>query len=218
MFNLITRFHLLQLLVLLAITAVAIFRVPADFVFPAHWTTGGADWLWPRNLALPVGPAIALILLVTFAILGRLLTKNHLAKVRHILEPALTLLLAVIVVVQLGLLLTGIGSDLDLIRLTAFALGATLVVLGIVFAEAERHTYAGLRLPWPIVGDAAWRTIHRITGLAFGLSGAGLLALAWFDPEVGPLVIALAVALALPTAIAALATVAFRLVGAGANR
>lgn len=213
MFNLITRFHLLQLLVLLAITAVAIFRVPADFVFPAHWSGAGADWLWPRNLALTVGPLLAIVLLFSFAILGRLLTSNHLAKVRHILDPALALQMAVIVAVQLGLLLTGIGSDLDLIRLTAFALGATLVVLGIVFAEAERHTYAGLRLPWPIAGDAAWRAIHRITGLALALSGAGLLALAWFVPEIGPLLIAFAVTLALPPAIAALATLAFRLAG-----
>ena len=218
MFNLITRFHLLQLLVLLAITGVAVFRVPADFAFPAHWGSAGADWLWPRNLTLPIGPALALSLLGGFAVLGRLLTKNHLAKVRHILEPALTLLLAVIVAVQLGLLLTGIGSDLDLIRLTAFALGATLVVLGIVFAEAERHTYAGLRLPWPIAGDAAWRAIHRITGLAFGLCGAGLLAMAWFVPEIGSLLIAFGISLALPIAIAALATLGFRLTSSSAGR
>jgi len=218
MFNLITRFHLLQFLVLLAITGVAIFRVPGDFAFPAHWATGGADWRWPRNLALPVAPLLGIVLLAAFAVLGSLLTKNHLAKVRHILHPALTLLLAVIVAVQLGLLLTGIGSDLDLIRLTAFALGATLIVLGIVFAEAERHTYAGLRLPWPIAGDAAWRAIHRITGLAFGVSGAGLLALAWFGPETGPLLIAFAVTLAFPTTIAALATVASKLTGSAATR
>ena len=218
MFNLISRFHLLQGLVLLAITAVAIFRIPADYAFSAHWAGGKADWLWPRNDALPAGPVIAALLLAAFAVLGRALTKNHLAKVTHILQPALTLLLAVLVAVQLGLLLTGIGSDLDLIRLTAFALGATLVVLGIVFAEAERHTYAGLRLPWPIAGDAAWRAIHRITGLTFGLCGAGLLALAWFLPEIGPLLIAFGISLALPTAIAALATLAFRLAGSNAGR
>ena len=213
MFNLITRFHLLQLLVLLAITGVAILRVPADFAFPAHWGRAGADWIWPRDLTLPVAPALSLVLLAGFALLGRALTSNHLAKVRHILEPALTLLLGVIVAVQLGLLLAGIGSDLDLIRLTGFALGATLIALGIVFAEAERHTYAGLRLPWPIAGDAAWRAIHRIVGLAFGVSGAGLLILAWFDPEIGPLVIGLAVVLLLPPTVAALATAAFSLTG-----
>ncbi len=210
MFNLITRFHLLQLLVLAAITGVAIFRVPADYAFPAHWTASQADWSWPRNLALPVAPILAILLTTAFAILGRLLTKNHLAKVRHILEPALTLLLAVIVAVQLGLLLNGIGSDLDLIRLTAVALGITLVVLGAVFAEAERHTYAGLRLPWPIATDTAWRRVHRITGAAFVVAGTGLLAMAWFAPDPGPLIVAFAVALFVPPLLAALATIVSR--------
>jgi uncharacterized membrane protein len=138
------------------------------------------------------------------------LTRNHLAKVRHILEPALTLLLAILVAVQLGLLLTGIGSDLDLIRLTGFGLGAVLLVLAIVFAEAERHTYAGLRLPWPIAGDPAWRIAHRVAGAGFGLAGAGLLALAWFSPDPGPLVIGFGAALLLPVALAGLVTIALR--------
>lgn len=210
MFNLITRFHLLLLLVLGAITGVAVFRVPADYAFPAHWVGGQADWLWPRNAALTVGPVIAVGLLAVFALLGRALTKNHLAKVTHILQPALTLLLAVIVAMQLGLLLNGIGSDLDLIRLIALALGLVLVVLGIVFAEAERHTYAGLRLPWPIVGDGRWRKAHRVTGAAFGVAGAGLLAMAWFAPDLGPLVIATGLALTLPPLLAACATALFR--------
>lgn len=206
MFNLITRFHLLQLLVLGAITGVAVFRVPVDYAYPAHWAGSLADWLWPRNAALTVGPVIAAVLVAAFAVLGHLLTKNHLAKVRHILDPALTLLLGVIVAVQLGLLLNGSGSDLDLIRLTAIALGLLMLVLGVVFAEAERHTYAGLRLPWPVVGDNAWRRVHRVAGLAFGLAGAGLLAMAWWAPDLGPLVIAFAAALTVPPLLAAAAT------------
>lgn len=206
MFNLITRFHLLLLLVLGAISGVAVFRVPADYAFPAHWGASQADWLWPRNAALIVGPVIAVILLGGFAILGSLLTKNHLAKVRHILDPALTLLLGVVVAVQLGLLLNGIGSDLDLVRLTAIGLGLLLIGLGIVFAEAERHTYAGLRLPWPIVGDQAWRRVHRVAGVAFGLAGAGLLAMAWLAPDLGPLVIGFGAALFVPPVLAAAAS------------
>lgn len=206
MFNLITRFHLLQLLVLGAITAVTLFRVPADYAFAAHWIGGQADWLWPRNPALAVAPVIAILLLVLFAALGRALTKNHLAKVTHILQPALMVLLGVIDAVQLGLLLTGIGSDLDLVRLTAVALGALLIGLGIVMAEAERHTYAGLRLPWPIAGDRQWRRAHRVTGASFGLAGAGLLGMAWLAPDLGPLVIALALALLVPPLLAACTT------------
>ena len=206
---LVTRFHLLLLTVTLAITGVAFFRIPPDYAFPAHWSGSAADWLWPRQV-LFVAPLLQVALLAKFLLLGRLLTRNQYAKSQHILEPALTLLLAVVATTQLGLLVTGIGSDLDFIRLTGFGLGLVLILLGIILSEAERHTYAGLRLPWPIGSDRAWRWIHRITGLVFGLAGTGLLALAWFDAGAGVLVLAFIAALYLPVGIAALATILSR--------
>ena len=207
---LITRFHLLLLTVTIAITGVAYFRVPADFAYPAHWSGSTADWLWPRDLAIPVAPLLQLILLLVFFLLGRALTKNQFAKSQHILDPALTLLMVIVAACQLGLLLTGAGSDLDFIRLTGFGLGVALVILGIVLFEAERHTYAGLRMPWPIRSDRAWTWVHRMAGLAFGIAGIVLLALAWFDPGIGVLVGAFALATTLPAILAWLTTLAAR--------
>ncbi|UJW85900.1 SdpI family protein [Devosia sp. SL43] len=206
---LITRFHLLLLAVTVAITGVAFFRVPADYAFAAHWSGSAADWLWPRD-ALFVAPLLQVMLLVKFLVIGRLLTKNQYAKSQHILDPALTLIMLVVGACQLGLLLTGIGSDLDFIRLTGFVLGAALLVLAVVLFEAERHTYAGLRMPWPISSERAWRWVHRVTGLAFGLAGGGLLALAWLDAGAGALVLGFVAALYGPTTIAGLTTALFR--------
>ena len=206
---LVTRFHLLLLTVTLAITGVGLFRIPPDYVFPAHWSGSAADWLWPREVLI-VAPVVQVLLLAKFFIIGRLLTKNQYAKSQHILDPALTLLMAVVATTQLGLLLTGIGSDLDFIRLTGFGLGVTLILLGIVLFEAERHTYAGLRLPWPIGSDRAWLWVHRTTGLAFGLAGAWLLALAWYDVGAGALVLAFIAALYIPVALAGLTTLLLR--------
>lgn len=203
---LVTRFHLLLLSVTLAITGVGLLRIPADYGFPAHWTGSTADWVWPRDFALSVAPILIVVLMAVFFLIGRALTKNHYAKVQHILDPALTLALLVIASTQLGLLFTGIGSDLDFVRGTAMWLGAALLVLGIVLFEAERHTYAGLRLPWPIKSDRTWRLAHRAAGLVSGLAGAGLLAAAWFDIGTGLLVLGFAVALLAPPLVAALAT------------
>jgi len=122
--SLVTRFHLLIFSVTLAITAVALLRVPEGFAFVAHWRGSVADWLWPRDMALAVAPLLEIGLLVAFFVLGRVLTKNHLAKTRHIFDPALTLLLAVPAFCQLGLLFAGIGSDLDLIRFAGFGLAS----------------------------------------------------------------------------------------------
>lgn len=210
MASLVTRFHLLLLAVTIAMTGVGFFRIPADFAYPAHWSGSYADWLWPRDIALQVAPLVEVLILAAFFLLGRLLTKNHFAKVQHILDPALTLLLAVVTTIQLGLLVIGIGSDIDLVRLTGAGLGLALLILGIVFFEAERHTYAGLRMPWPIASDRAWKLVHRIAGLGCGLAGAGLLALAWFDPGLGLLVTASAGVLILLPAIAGAATLLSR--------
>ena len=49
---LVTRFHLLLLTVTLAITGVGLFRIPPDYVFPAHWSGSAADWLWPREVLI----------------------------------------------------------------------------------------------------------------------------------------------------------------------
>jgi len=194
--SLVTRFHLLLFGVTLAIAGVAIVHVPEGFAFPAHWQGSGADWLWPRDLALAVAPLVELVLMAGFFLLGRALTRNHLAKTHHILDPALTLLLAVATCCQLGLLLIGIGSDFDMFRITAGGLAATLLVLAVVIFEAERHSHAGLRMPWPIRSDRAWTIVHRISGIASGLAAMLLATLVWLDPGPGVLVLALAGSLA----------------------
>ncbi|ODT49161.1 SdpI family protein [Devosia sp. 63-57] len=204
--NLVTRFHALILTVTVAMAAVGFLHIPANYAFPAHWQGSIPDWLWPRDVALVVAPLVQIVLMAGFFVLGRALTKNHFAKVQHILDPALTLALAVAAACQLGLLVMGNGSDLDLIRFTGLALAGALLVLGLVLFEAERHTYAGMRMPWPIASDRGWRIVHRVAGLTSGLLAFALAALVWIDPGPGPMVIALATSLLTLPVIAALAT------------
>ncbi len=204
--NLITRFHLLVFGVTLAIAGVALIHVPAGYAFPAHWQGGGADWLWPRDIALAVAPIVQASLIAVFFVIGRVLTKNHFGKVQHILDPALTLLLAVAASCQLGLLMIGIGSDFDIFRMTGFGLAAILLVLSVVIFEAERHSYGGLRMPWPIPSDRAWLIVHRITGLGCGLAALLLAWVAWTDQGPGHIVLAITVSLVSLPLLAGLAT------------
>jgi hypothetical protein len=197
--SLVTRFHLLLFLVTLAIAGVVVLHVPANYSFPAHWHGSSADWLWPRDIAMAVAPAVQLALMGAFFVLGRALTKNHLAKTRHILDPALTLLMSLAAAFQLGLLLLGIGSDFDMFRIATGCLAATLLVLAVVIFEAERHSYGGLRMPWPIPSDRAWTVVHRLSGIATGLAAVLLGWQVWRDPGPGPLVVSVvATILALP--------------------
>lgn len=204
--SLVTRFHLLICGVTVAIAAVAILRVPADFAIPAHWSGGGPDWLWPRDPALVVPLALAGLLVLAFFLLGRLLPPRRLDPVRHVLEAALSLLLAVLAAGEMALLLAGLGSDVDLFRITAGLLAGVLLVLAAVFSVADRTAYGGLRLPWSLPSERAWRRAHLASAIAAVAAAVGLAWLAWSDPGPGALVIGVALALVGVPVIAALAS------------
>lgn len=208
--SLVTRFHLLLFGVTLAIAGVALIHIPPGFAFPAHWQGSAPDWLWPRDVALAVPPLLQLTLMAVFFFLGLALTSGHLARTRHILEPALTLLLSVAAACQLGLLLIGIGSDFDMFRIAGAGLALVLLVVGVVVFEAERHSYGGLRMPWPIPSDRAWLWVHRISGSAAVAASVGLGWLAWTDPGPGVLVLAMTGVLAGLPLLAGVATLATR--------
>jgi uncharacterized membrane protein len=209
--SLITRFHLLVFGVTLAIAGVGYLQIPEAFLFPAHFTRSTADWLWPRDIALLTPPALQLGIMLAFFLLGRALTKNHFAKTQHILEPAIRLVLMIIAGCQLGLLLLGIGSDLDFFRVTAGLLAAALFVLAAMLFEAERHSYGGMRMPWHVVSDRAWAIVHRATALLAGLCAVGLGYSAWSSPGPGALVVNMAaVFVGLPLFAAALTLVTRR--------
>lgn len=73
--------------------------------------------------------------------------------------------------------------------------------------DAGRHTYAGLRMPWPVRSDRGWTLVHRGAGIAFGAAGMGLMALAWLDVGLGMQIAGFAAALLAPVGVAAAVTV-----------
>ena len=209
--NLVNRFHRFLLFVTLGIAALGIYKVPAEQGLIMHWTAQGqADWVWPPIVGYSILPVFAAILLLVAAAGSALAPKSRLEMVRHILDPALTAILALGVCLQFGLLLIGIGSDFDIIRMVAFALAALLVLLGILLREAERHTYAGLRLPWAMTDDRVWRRTHRLAGWSYVIAGTVLAALAWLQPYPGTLIVAMPLVLALPVLLARMTVIGTR--------
>ena len=77
-------------------------------------------------------------------------------------------------------------------------MGLCLFLLGILLREAERHTYAGLRLPWSIESDKAWRQAHAAAGWTAIATGLVLALLTWLTPYPGTLIGALVPAIGLP--------------------
>ena len=69
---LVTRFHLLLLGLLVAVTATAFVKIPADAALPVHWGLDGhPDQVWPRIPALLMFPLIGAVITGLFLAIGR---------------------------------------------------------------------------------------------------------------------------------------------------
>jgi uncharacterized membrane protein len=179
--------------------AIALVKVPAGTELAMHWNgQGAADYVWTAPWAFLVMPVVAAALLAVVAIRSARVDSAALDKVRHVLDPGLSGLLLILLALEVGLLLTGLGTDIDLIRVVAPVVGLCLLGLGILLREAERDTYAGLRLPWVIKSDGAWRLAHAAAGWSAVAAGLVLALLAWLVPSPVVLIGALAPAIGLP--------------------
>jgi uncharacterized membrane protein len=179
---LVTRFHLLLLGALAAITATAFVKVNADVGLPVHWGFDGRpDAVWPKTQALLIFPLIGIVLFALFAAIGHFAPVEKIEPGRHISEALLSGLLLLLSGLQLALILIGVGSDIDLVRIIAFAVAALLVGFGVILPGADAKAYRGLRLPWSI--GVGWSAIHRLAGVLLVAGGLILGAVAWLRPD-----------------------------------
>ena len=199
------RFHGLLLLVITAITITAYVRIPAHLDLSVHWGPHGeADWFWPKDLALLLIPAIGLLSIALFWCVGRFASAQALDPHRDMLDQVLSALLALLAAIQFGLLLVGVGSDLDMIRTISFALSGLLLIIGNELRKAEPGSYGGLKLPWTMHDRMHWRRSHQVNGWLWILASLALALAAWFWPAPGTLILALLAAVLVPAVLGGL--------------
>ena len=196
---LVGRFHLFLLALLVAITATAFYKIPAQTGLPVHWGFDGKpDRMWPRDQALLIFPLLGVVLVGLFAAIGRFAAVERIEPGRHISEAMLTGILGLFCALQFALILIGIGSEIDMVRIIAFALAALFVILGNVRPKSQPNAYAGIRLPWTVNDPRRWAIAHRVTGILFIIGGIGLGLVAWLLPDPQDMLLAMFAAILVP--------------------
>lgn len=197
--QIVTRFHLLLLGVLVAITATAFVKINADVGLPVHWGLDGRpDQIWPRNQALLIFPIIGVLLVALFAAIGQFARPEQIEPGRYIAEAMLTGLLLLLCALQLSFIFIGIGSDIDLARIVTFGVALILILLGFALPNSAPNAYAGVRLPWTMKDRANWTATHRLTGILYIVAGVALATVAWFRPDPVDMLPAIAVSVLAP--------------------
>lgn len=182
----VTKFHLMILGLLIALTVLAFYKVPVATGLPVHWGLDGKpDAVWPRDQALLIFPIIGVVLTTVFALAGLMSPTAKVEAARQALEAILAAVLGLFLAIQLGLMLIGVGSEINMIQIIGFAVGLALIGLGFILPNALEMGYSAVRLPWALKNGKTERRIHRVSGVLFIIAGLGLGVMAFLggDPR-----------------------------------
>jgi uncharacterized membrane protein len=172
---------------LLAALAFGIWALPdlPDRVV-THWGLNGEPDGWSsRTTAVFILPAFGLGLAALLAFLPRIDPRRESfpqhASTWWILGNGILVFLSVIHVAALGY---SLGWPIPISRIVVIGVGALFILIGNFMTRMRPNWFMGIRTPWTLSSEVAWRKSHRVGGYGFVAGGilailAGLLRPAW---------------------------------------
>lgn len=152
---------------------------------PVHWNLRGEPDHWGSPAtAVFLLPAIGFWLAVLLAVLPKLDPKRD----NHALHgPAYRLtgnaVLVFLAAVHGVVLAASAGYPVPMNRVLAIGLGVLFAIIGNVLTQARQNWFFGIRTPWTLSSERAWRETHRVGGRLMFVGGLFLLAVGVFMPR-----------------------------------
>lgn len=161
------RVHVAQILIVCAIAGIGYMMLDQNQLVPIHWNIWGeVDNQWPAKWALLIGPTLAIIFLGLFAAIA---VKEE----GSWLPPLTTTILALAIFIEAIILLSGLGTELNVPRLITIAVGLLLMVVGNYLPKSQPNQTFGVRLPWTMKNPSVWAQTNLFAGWFFMIVGAG---------------------------------------------
>ncbi|MGH7593605.1 MAG: SdpI family protein [Gemmatimonadales bacterium] len=150
----------------------------------SHWGIHGEVNGWTsRAMLVLLTPALALVMALVLSIAPRLDPKrrNFLlhADAYWIVTNAILGFLAALHVVIIGY---NLGWSFNIAMVIGLGLGALFMLIGNLLSRVRPNWIFGIRTPWTLSSDRAWRETHRVGGYGFVLVGLSVLLAALLHP------------------------------------
>jgi uncharacterized membrane protein len=202
MIRLTSPINLLLAAIGIAATIAGFLFVPMNIDLPIHWGLDGQiDATLPRNWALLQMPAAIAAVWAIFWAIGRYGNPERQQASTHVMNVALPAITGLLVLVQILVVLVGLGVPVDVVRAIVIGLALMEIALGNAMPKSQPNWVAGIRIPTTLTDAANWQATHRLTGLLMIIGGVATFVAALILPASTPLLIVTLAALFLPLAI-----------------
>ncbi len=171
------RYGIILIIVLtLAITVLTYPALPDRI--PSHWDINGdvngySSTLW----GVLIVPVIMVALTALLFLLPRIdpLRANY-QKFRRYYDGFILVFAAFLFIIQLQILLSGLGYPVGPTLVYPIILGGLFIYLGFLIEHAEQNWFVGIRTPWTLSSEQVWKKTHARGGTLFKI--AGIIAIA----------------------------------------
>lgn len=181
-----TSFTPIRIVLLLAMAAALVagfVLIPPGTSLPVHWgLSGEPDRFLPREWALLMPATLLALVWAIFRAIERFGKSSDVAAGRYVTGVAFTAITGLMLVIQLLLLLVGLGSAVNVVQVIALGFGVMLLVLGNALPKSQPNSFAGIRVPSTLRDAANWQATHRLGGALMIVGGVVLLVAALLVP------------------------------------
>jgi uncharacterized membrane protein len=162
---------------MLGLAAWAWGQVPAGQQVPIHWGIDGQpNGYAPKEIALFILPVVTAGLTVVLGLIPRFEPRSaNLARSRSAYLQVGIGVLVVLVIAQLAVVLTAVGSPVPVASVVGAAIGGVFVVVGNVLGKIRSNFVFGVRTPWTLASDLSWNKTHRLVGRLFVVLGLAVV-------------------------------------------
>ena len=166
-------------------------RLPERMVI--HWSVSGQpDGFGSRVFGVFLLPAVMLALWGLLLVLPKLDPRSaNIEKFRDTYDVFVIAVIAVMCVLQVGIVGSALGWPIQVARLAPISIGVLFVVLGNLLPRFRSNFFFGIRTPWTLSSETVWTRTHRVGGYLMMLMGlmlvvAGIVGSAlWFTVAIG---------------------------------
>jgi uncharacterized membrane protein len=161
--------------------ALALLTIGAGFFFyPAlpdimttHWSAEGvANGAMPKFWGVFLMPLTLAFMLSIFAAIPHIdPLKSNIHHFRRQYDLFVLLLIAVLAFIQLAVIAINLGATFSISSIVMPAIGVLFFSLGSFLPSTKRNWFVGIRTPWTLSSDEAWKRTHAMAGWIFKVLG-----------------------------------------------
>jgi uncharacterized membrane protein len=157
-------------------------QVGPDASVPVHWGVDGTvDRYGSKLEGLLLLPLLTSALVLMFAVIPRIeprrLNLKQSATAYRIIWISTICLMAGIHVLAV---LAALGGQLDMGLVVLIGVGIMYLSIGVALPRVESNYHVGVRTPWTLTSERAWKRTHRLAGWLFAVLGLATIVAAAF--------------------------------------